>query len=178
MQNEEKMRSYGLIVSEERYVDTQSVIVRFLAREGDAKSPINPNSNGEDTLWNAPKWAHGLFLSDLSIRCYWSQFGKDEPWLMGPYVTYAHVHGIDARMATRMATTLNKIERKIVRTKATEPGAVANAIRATWGVVIREGGGTGWHDTTDYRWTDLVEQRDIFRAAIAKIKPKREENVA
>lgn len=165
-----KLRSYGFEVRRSKFADSDAVVARVLVREGDAASPVNPRGEGEDSIWDAPKFADGLALDGLEIIV-WA--GKD--YLSGPYVRFDDARFVDTRLATRMLKTLKRIDKAIAKTSAKEAGdvlmAVAKAIGATWSV--RKVGASRGSFYSDNEWSfeEVTEARDIMRTVVEEIRP-------
>jgi hypothetical protein len=166
-----KLRSYGFLVEETKFADSKAVVARVLVREGDNEHPVNPRSEGEDSIWDAPKSADGLAFDKLQVIV-WA--GKD--YLAGPYVRYEDSHFVDTRLAGRMLKTLKKIDKQIAKTSAREAGdvvmAVAKAIGATWSVSPRSGDvPVSWYQDSKWLFDDVTEARDTMRRMVEAIRP-------
>jgi hypothetical protein len=168
-----KIRSYGFLVREEKWADNDSVVVKVLAREHGAKHPINPRTEGEDHIWDAPKKTDGMALSDLEIRVYLS---SDYKYISGADVRFDTARFVNSRLAKRLLKTMTRIDREIAKTNAREVGdvvmAVAKAIGATWTV---EPVGTprgSFYSEDQWRFTTVERARDLARDAVAKLQAK------
>lgn len=132
-------RSYGFRVTTEKWAGVDCVVVRVLAREGHAFSPINPCLDGESTTYGAPKHADGLMLSRLTIRAYGSDYRTGGPVIVRP-AEFEDVGFIKAPEAKAMLKTFARIDRALRnRPRATMEmdlaeyvDAVAEAIGASW----------------------------------------------
>lgn len=168
-----KVRSYGFLVREEKWADNDSVVVKVLARESGEGYPINPRSEGEDSIWDAPKRTAGLALDGLEIRVYLS---SDYKYISGADVRIDNARFIDSRLAKRLLKTMTRIDREIAKTNAREIGdvvmAVAKAIGATW-TVEPVGTPRSWSYSDDAWYFTTVERaRDLARDAVAKLQAK------
>lgn len=174
MTNVRKLRSYGFAVNEEKWADNDSVVVRVLAREQGTNHPINPRTEGEDALWDAPKKTDGLALAGLEIRVYRS---SDNKYLSSADVRIDNARFVDKRLAKRLFKTMTRVDREINKTNAREVGdvvmAVAKAIGATWTVepVGNQLRGSFYSDDT-WRFTTIERARDLAREAVDKLRTK------
>jgi hypothetical protein len=166
-------RTYGFLIEEQKFADCPSVVARVLAREGDAEHPINPRSEGEDSIWGAPKKTDGLALQTLEIRC-WTNTDPKMGYFHGPDVRFDSARFIDTRTATRLLATMKRIDREIRKADAREAGdvlmAVAKAIGATFSVHPVGGSRGGFYTDHGWRFGTLIEARDEFRQLVDKIK--------
>jgi hypothetical protein len=160
-------RTYGFRITEEKFADCPSVVVRALARQGDAEYPINPRSEGEDSIWDAPARADGLALNNLEIITW-----LGEKYASGVDVRFDSARFIDQRLAERMLRTMKRINRELAKDNSREAGdvlmAVAKAIGATWYVTpVGAERGSSYTDN-QWRFGELTEARDVFRAMVEK----------
>ncbi len=166
-----KTRSYGFRITEEKFADCPSVVARVLAREGNAESPVNPRSEGEDSIWDAPKKPDGLMLNALEIIT-WRD--PNYTYTTDVQIRFDNARFVDQRLAERMLRTMKRINTQLRKTNAREAGdvlmAVAKAIGATW--CIEQVGPDRGSFYTDCQWRfgDLIEARDKFRALVDKLR--------
>jgi hypothetical protein len=164
-------RSYGFRIDEERFADCPAVVARVLAREGEAESPINPRSEGEDSIWDAPPKQDGLALASLEIITWRDSNFK---YVTEVQVRFDTVRFVDQKLAERMLKTMKRINRELRKTTAREAGdvlmAVAKAIGATW--LVEAAGPNKGNFYTDMQWRfgTLIEARDKFRALVDKLR--------
>jgi hypothetical protein len=166
-----KLRSYGFRIEETKFADCPAVVARVLAREAGAKYPINPRSEGEDSIWDAPKKTDGLALAGLEIIL-WRD--RDCKYQTDAQVRINSASFIDQRLAERLFRTMKRINRQLRKTSAREAGdvlvAVAQAIGAKWHVEpVGEERGSFYSDA-EWRFCDLVSARDKFRALVEKLR--------
>jgi hypothetical protein len=168
-----KFRSYGFMVSEEKWADNDSVVVKVLAREHGTKHPINPRMDGEDAIWDAPKKTAGLALADLEIRIWRS---SDDRYISGAEVRFDGARFIDTRLAKRLLKTMTRVDREIAKTNAREIGdivmAVAKAIGATWTVEPVGQARGSFYSEDEWRFTTVERARDLAREGVEKLRTK------
>lgn len=168
------IRCYGFMVQEDRWADSDSFTVKVMVREGDKESPINPRSEGEDSIWDAPKAQDGLALSGLTIRAYASTY-RDSGVHLRP-AEFEGVHYVDARLAKRMLTTFKRIDRAIERAPggADEVGdyveAVARAIGATFYVRRVSEGVCRTYSDHEWAWLDIAALKREVRNQWRKLE--------
>lgn len=168
-----KVRSYGFSVREEKWADADSVVVKVLAREHSTKYPINPRSEGEDAIWDAPKKTAGLALADLEMRVHLS---SDNRYLSGVDVRFDTARFVDTRLAKRLLKTMTRIDREIAKVNAREIGdvvmAVAKAIGAIWTVEPVGSPHGSFYSDSEWRFTTVERARDLAREAVEKLRLK------
>src|SRR5262245_25845294 len=166
-------RSYGFLIEEEKFADCPSVVARVLVREGNAEYPINPRSEGEDEIWDAPKKTAGLALQSLEVRS-WVNTDPKLGYFHGPDVRLDNARFIDERLAKRLLTTMSRVNRAIRKADAREAGdvlmAVGKAIGAEW-YVKRIGKPKGsFYSEERWEFCPLVEGREEYRRQVEKLK--------
>jgi hypothetical protein len=167
-------RTYGFIVTEEKWASCDAIIARVKAREGDDPHPINPRGEGEDEIWDAPKSAHGLALDGLEIIVHLSEgmHSSSCSFVIGPDVRYDTVRFVDEKLACRLHKTMQRINKQILKDDAHEAGdvviAVAKALGLTW-TATQTSVGAGWsYRDHDWQFNDVSKARNMFRACVAK----------
>jgi hypothetical protein len=164
-------RTYGFKISEEKFADCPAVVARVLARTGDEESPINPRSEGEDSIWDAPKKTDGLALASLEIIT-WRDLNFK--YLTEVQVRIDSVRFVDQRLAERMLKTMKRINRELRKNNAREAGdvlmAVAKAIGATWHVEAVGGEKGHFYHHSQWHFGTLIQARDKFRALVDKLR--------
>jgi len=168
-------RSYGFLIEEEKFADCPSVVARVLVREpGKSESyPINPRSEGEDEIWDAPKKTAGLALQSLEVRC-WANTDPKMGYFHGPDVRFDNARFVDERLAKRLFATMSRVNRAIRKANAREAGdvlmAVGKAIGAEW-YVKRIGKPKGsFYSEERWEFCPLVEGREEYRRQVEKLK--------
>jgi hypothetical protein len=165
-------RSYAFAIDTKPWAECPCVTVRILAREGDAASPINPRSEGEDTIWDAPKKTNGLVLAGLVIRTW--VHGTSANYaasLVGPNVDFEHVGYVNERLARRLLRTLTRINKAISKSGVHEAGDVLMVVGKALGVTsfvapIDEKAGGTWYGDQTWRWSKLTDARDTLREKV------------
>jgi hypothetical protein len=165
-----KLRSYGFLVEETKFGDCPAVVARVLAREGDCEYPINARTEGEDSIWGAPKAMDGCALYGLEIILW-----RGDNYFTAPQVRFDNARFIDTRLAERLLKTMKRIDRQIAKSDAREAGdvlmAVAKAIGATWSVSQRGNSSRGFYSDMQWSFGDVTEARDRLRELVEKIRP-------
>jgi len=179
-------RSYGFLIEEEPFADCPSIVARVLVREpGRSEAyPINPRSEGEDAIWDAPKKASELALQSLEVRC-WVNTDPKLGYLHGPDVRIDNARFITERLAKRLLNTMTRVNRAIRKANAREAGdvlmAVGKAIGAEW-YVKRTGKRRGsFYSDEDWEFRPLAEGRDEYRRQFEKLRallPAKKEDAA
>jgi len=164
------LRSYGWLITEEKWADCDSVVARVMAREDNAKHPVNPRTEGEDSIWGAPKNLDGYMLNGLEIRFWLSSTGTS----IHHHVLFDKVRFVDERLATRLLKTMKKINRAIGSN--IESGdmlmAVSRALNLTWYAEKRTNN-HGWsYSDDDWRFHNIHPARDLIRASVNKFRDK------
>jgi hypothetical protein len=170
-------RSYAFAIDTKPWANCPSVAARILVRDGDATSPINPRTDGEDTLWDAPKRTAGLLLNNLVIRTWLSgpTHIPGRAMLIGPAVEFESLSYVNLKIANRAHTTLRRIDKELTRYRIGEAGDMLMAIGRVLGVTMNvtaldpNNHGTFYTDNT-WRWGPITEARDLYRAEVAKLQ--------
>jgi len=157
-------RTYGLILRRHDRHGYPHIDACMVCRENDAAHPINCRAEGECAIYE-DCGAHdrraydglGLygFVSEVSLGF----IGASRP-------EYRDVHAIDSRLAGKMSLTLARIDRKIERLAAREPGDVFMAFCDSLSldfVVIRTGGTSSSYPDCDWAWFTPAEGRNLYR---------------
>src|SRR5215467_584549 len=165
------VRTYGFrVVSNDKWCDRPCVTVRVLARENYAASPINPRTDGENAIWDAPKGVDGLQLSGLTMRFYASDY-TDWPVSFRGF-EFEDQYFVDAAKAKAISRTFARIERALtkagVSTYKVDIAAyietVAKAIGASWWAVETRAG-TGWnYESSDWRFLSIEDLKAALRS--------------
>jgi hypothetical protein len=175
MANSDRARTYGFRVTAGKWADCDCVTIRVLAREGDNPSPVNPRSEGEDSIWDAPKRTDGLALNGLTIRCYVGDYASSGV-IIRP-AEFEDVSYIDHRLTTRMLKTFARIERELRKSGSHgEIGdyveAIGKAIGATWFVreVCDRNDGKWGYSRSDWAWLDIPALKREVRDQYARLQ--------
>jgi hypothetical protein len=170
-------RSYAFAIDTKPWAGCPSVAARILVRDGNAASPINPRSEGEDSLWDAPKRTDGLLLNNLVIRTWLSgpTHIPGRAMLIGPAVEFESLSYVNLKIASRAHATLRRINKQLIRYRIGEAGDMLMVIGRVLGVTMNvtaldpDNRGTLYTDNT-WHWGAITEARDLYRAEVAKLQ--------
>ena len=178
------LRTYGFTISTKTWADSPAVTATIMVREDDARYPCNPRTEGEHEIWDAPKRTHGLLLNNLVIRTYLSgpHHKMGRAMVIGPSIEFGSITYVDTKLAKAALKTLERIERVIAKANSCEAGdvimAIAEATGAEWYAHrISDGPPSFSYAQDQWRFGDLTEARDVYRAEVEKLRVlKREAN--
>ena len=170
-------RTYGWLL--EQLVDnggTEVLIARAVVREDNSDHPINPRSEPESTIWDAPKHAEGRLFGGLEIKGFKRHDDANCIWHS---LSYRDVFSIDLREAKAMVKTLDRAHKRLAATEAEEPGdrlhAVGSALNFTFCVVrsVKDNGSGAWgYAGSGWNWMSLNSGRNYFRQMIHEMENK------
>jgi hypothetical protein len=173
----DKLRSYAFAIDTNKWAGCPSVAARILVREGDATSPINPRSEGEDSLWDAPKRTDGLLLNGLVIRTWLSgpTHIPGRAMLIGPSIEFEQLSYVTLKIAGRAHTTLRRIDKELTRYRVGEAGDILMAVGKVIGVTMHvtaldPNNHSTFYDQNTWHWGSITEARDLYRAEVAKLQ--------
>ncbi|MBO0716108.1 MAG: hypothetical protein J2P55_02075 [Rhizobiales bacterium] len=166
-------RQIGLLVRHVNRHGTPYVEVLLCSREGDADDPRGISDS--PTNYDLPKHLQGLALDGLGIYGFVSQYRDGDDGLcsfIGAEAEYRDVYCVEQARAERMFKTLKKINARIAKDRAYEPGdkfaALANVLRLDFVVEDRQNdlprSGERW------RWMTVPEGRNRYRELIEAAK--------
>ena len=169
-------RTYGVLIEAANRYGTEYVTVTVMAREGDTRYPINPETHGESTWGDAPRKQAGLMLADLVLDGHWYQ-SIDAPSFLGFAPRYSSPFAVGLKDAERMVKTLRRIHKATSAADASEPGdilmALAGAMGLTWWVSRAEPrAGAGFYTESTWHWRSINEGRTHLRRLIAETRPE------
>jgi len=155
---------YGLMLARTNFYGTEYIEVHVVRREEGRDAPLGCSGDGEQFYDSgAPKHLIGLRLDGLGMYGFVSD-GKD-PAFIGNDVEYRNVYAMDERKLRGMVKTIKRINDRIQKTEAREPGdklmAFAAALKLSF-VVER----IGRAPNLDWRYMSVVEGRNRYRDLI------------
>jgi hypothetical protein len=166
----ETKRHYGLLLSDHIAHGTQYVTASVIVREGDCEHPINPRSEGEDSIWDAPAHADNLALSGFGIHGFISD-GKEPGYLWE--IDFRNVYSVDARLVERMRRTFAKLARQQAKEPCREIGdcfmMLCRALKlefTVWCAAPNQGSGNFGYSADRWAWSTVTDGRDHFRAMV------------
>lgn len=170
-------RTYGIMIDEKPWADCPAVTARIMVcEEGDRPYPINPRTEGEHEIWDAPKRTHGLLLNNLVIRTHLSGplHIAGRAMVIGPCYDFASISYVDTKVARAAVKTLERIDRAIANAKCSEAGdiimTIAKAIGATFYVErLGKEPPSFSYERDQWRFGDITEARDVYRAAVQRL---------
>lgn len=162
-------RSYGLLIKESTRHSLHRVIAEIVVREDGAESPINPRSDGEDSIWDAPKHLDGLMLSGFGIHGFVSDL-EGFPYC-GCEPEFRDIYSADSRDVARMAATFKRVNRQLAKDSPREPGdlfvSLAHALKLDFAVWrVANGVERSQYSENAWNWRTINEGRNHFRHLI------------
>lgn len=159
-------RSYGFMIERDLSNGTEYVKARVMVREGNLEYPINPSSDGEQAYEHHATQT-GLMLDGLTI--YGHVYERDLTFIMST-VKYTQVYYLELPVAEKAVKTLRRIEARIQKDAAREPGDVYSSVAAALGLTFavervgrRE---TSSYRDSDWNWMTIQQGRNLFRRHI------------
>jgi len=166
-------RTYGLMIGTDTRHGSAYVTAKVLVREDDSPSPINPRDIESD-IWGAPKHMDGLSLDGLGLWGFWSDIGSQD-FISFNYALYRDVVQMEERQIKAMAKTITKVNMRIEKDAAREPGdvlfAFCAALKLDW-VVERTSGDRCTYSDNEWHWMTPAEGRNRIRSIIQEAKPE------
>lgn len=159
-------RTYGLLLSRRFEHGTEYVEVSLISREDENEYPKGVSSL---YTWELPKPLAGCEFDGLGMYGFVSEANDNQ--YIGYEAEYRGVYAVDESRARRMAKTLNRVNNRIQKDRAHDPGdklvAIARALKLDF-VVERVGKriGSSYADM-DWRWMTVEEGRNRYRELIA-----------
>lgn len=168
---ETQVKQYGLLLRRQNQHGTDYVVAEIVTREND--HPRGCSSDGEHS-WHddTPKHLNGTQLDGLCMHGFVSDFNECD--YIGYQPEYRGVYAVDMRKAERMAKTLKRVNARIEKDKAREPGdvmeAFAKALKLSF-VATRQGPQKG-SSFADNQWNfmSVAEGRNEFRHLIQEAR--------
>jgi hypothetical protein len=159
-----KKNDYGLMLARTNLYGTEYIEVHVVRREQGRDAPLGCSGDGESFYDSGtPKHLVGLRLDGLGMYGFVSD-GKD-PSFIGADVEYRNVYASDERKLRGMLKTIKRVNDRITKDKAYEPGdklmAFAAALKLSF-VVER----IGRAPNLDWRYMSIVEGRNRYRDLI------------
>lgn len=157
---------YGLMIDRVNQHGTEYVEVHVVRRrEEDGDRPLGCSGDGEMYLgYGCPKHLLGLVVDGLGMYGFVSDSG--DAAFIGYGVEFRNVHSIDERKLGRMLKALKRVNARIEKDDAREPGdkfvAFAKALKLSFAVVRI---GERRRDP-DWRFMSIVEGRNCYRQMI------------
>jgi len=160
---------YGLLIERINRYGTEYVEVKLTRREPDRDYPLGCSSDGESFYGEGvPKHLIGLNLDGLGMRGFVSD--TDAAYIAAS-IEYSDVHSMDERKLRRMVKTIKKVNDRVQKDEAREPGdkfmALAAALKLSFAVERKGKPGPG---TPQWRWMSIVEGRNRYRAMIEEAR--------
>lgn len=157
----ETKSTLGVQISRQQRSGCEYVVCRVMQRQGEARHPLNATD----------RWDGKIFAENLVLEGYVSEYGDHVFCLFDP--GYRDIYSASLGKVRRMADTLKRIEARILRDEAREPGdvflAFCKAIGATWAVVEVENRGTMLSDSL-WCFYSVSEGRNRFRLEIERAR--------
>jgi hypothetical protein len=156
---------YGLLIEKVIRYGTEYVEVRVARREEKYDHPVGCPSDGSDFLgYGTPKHMLGLVVDGLGMYGFVSHTG--EPSSIAYDVEFRDVHSISERKLKSMTKAIRKVNAKVEKDDAREPGdkfmALAKSLKLSFAVErIKRNS-----DSDDWRWMSVEEGRNRYRALI------------
>jgi hypothetical protein len=156
---------YGLLIEPVNRYGTEYIEVRVCRRDNEREFPMGCPSDGDNFYgYGTPKHLLGLVVDGLGMRGFISDTG--EPSYIAYDIEFHDVHAISERKLKSMAKAIRKVNAKIEKDEAREPGdkymALAKALKLSFAVerIKRVG------NSDDWRWMSVEEGRNRYRALI------------
>lgn len=159
---------YGLLIERTNHYGTNYVEVRVVRRrEEDGDVPLGCSGDGEWVLgYGCPKHMLGLAVDGLGMYGFVTD-GKD-PAFIAYDVEYRNVHAFDERKLGRMAKAIKRVNARIEKDQARDPGdkfmAFAKALKLSFAVVRI--GERRPNVTPDWSFISIAEGRNRYRQMI------------
>ena len=127
---------YGLLIERVNRYGTERVTVNIVRREPDGEAPLGCSGDGEVYAgYGCPKHLLGLALDGLGLYGFVSDTDAS---FIGGDVEFRDVYASDERKLTRMLKALKKVNARIEKEQAREPGdkfvAFAKALKLSFAV--------------------------------------------
>jgi len=164
---ERPTKEYGLMIDRSHNYGTDYVEVHVVRREPGKDFPLGCDSDGEGHFADTgtPKHMFDMRLDGLGMYGFVSEHG--EPCFIGTDVEYRNVFAMDERKLRGMVKTVKRVNDKIEKLQAREPGdrfmAFASAFKLSF-AVHRIGPKRPY---PEWRWMSLTEGRNYYRDQIA-----------
>lgn len=158
---------YGLLIERVIRYGTEYVEVRVSRRDDSHDYPIGCPSDGDNYLgYGTPKHMLGLVVDGLGMYGFVSDGEFRAPDFIGADIEFREVHAISERKLKSMAKAIRKVNAKVEKDEAREPGdrfmALAKSLKLSFAVErIKRNG-----NEQDWRWMSVEEGRNRYRAMI------------
>jgi hypothetical protein len=158
---------YGLLIERVNRYGTEYIEVRVARRDNEHEYPIGCPSDGDNYLgYGTPKHMLGLVVDGLGMYGFVSDGEFRDPDFIGADIEFREVHSISERKLKSMTKAIRKVNARIEKDEAREPGdkymALAKALKLSFAVErIKRNG-----NSDDWRWMSVEEGRNRYRALI------------
>jgi hypothetical protein len=156
---------YGLLIEPINRYGAEYIDARVVRRDPKYEHPIGCPSDGDVFLgYGTPKHLLGLVLDGLGM--YGFVTDGNDPTFIGTEIEFRETYGINEPKLRRMLKTMRRVNARIAKDQAREPGdkftSLAAALKLSFAVerIARRGDGRDW------RWMSIAEGRNRYRALI------------